>query len=581
MHSRWEGNPKQPDHNRELLLWRWLFAIFLAGTSLALRAMAAGPLFGQEMLFCLGLLVFSLCLTQISLWAGRRGRSLIGFQLGSDVVCIALLIHLVGEGAIVLPLLFCVPILLGAYYLASRGALILASAAAVFTGGDQVGQALGWLFAGASTSVEAAMGPPILVTLVLIMFFLLLGALSGHMADRIRKQRWLQRQAAAQMQRAKSEVRNILDNISSGLLIVDQKGIITRANPSAVRILGLAADVLVGNPVAIALSSGMQEFARTIERVVDGGKVVVREEMEILRAGKPVPVGFSVSHLEDKDGNVIGAIAIFQDLTDVCKMQERIREADRLASVGELAASIAHEIRNPLSSIRGSVEILDADLQLEGHHAQLLDLILKESARVNRIINDFLAYARPRPTSRQLVNCSEFLAEVALQLKQHIGVHGDSIQLKHRVHPQDMQIFVDPEQMVQLFLNLTINACEAMDYRGEVTLAAELSQDSKWCELKVADSGPGIPAEHRADLFKPFVTTKKDGTGLGLPMVAKIAHAHGGLVEVGQSATGGALFSVRLSLSGLGKQLDPDFKPADIPAVKPAQAVQENQVVSV
>jgi PAS domain S-box-containing protein len=434
---------------------------------------------------------------------------------------------------------------------------MVASAAAVFTGGGQMGYALGWIFSGTPSDMDAALGQPVMVTMILILLFLLLGLVGGHMSERYAQRRRLQDQAAAQMQRARSEVRNILDNIQSGLLILDQNGVVTRTNPVSEKILGMSAEEMVGQPLATALGPEKVEFAACIQKIIENKRPIARHELTINRGREEIPIGVSVSHLEEKGGQIIGAIAIFQDLTDVTRMRKRIREADRLAGVGELAASIAHEIRNPLGSIRGSVEILASELQLDGQHTQLLELILKESARVNTIINDFLSFARLRPATRQNVACREFLSEVALQIRQHVSVHGDRVRLSHRVDPPDLTVSIDPEQMVQLFLNLAINACEAMDYQGELAIAAERSSDGKWCEMKVQDSGPGIPEDAQSDLFKPFVTTKKTGTGLGLPMVARIANAHAGIVEVGESPTGGAVFCVKVPMPSVEKSMLP------------------------
>jgi two-component system sensor histidine kinase PilS (NtrC family) len=328
--------------------------------------------------------------------------------------------------------------------------------------------------------------------------------------------------------------------------MLDREGRLTRINPEAERILRLPAASVLGRPLAAVQTEGMAEFVTCIQKVLAGGPPRPRHELAIRYNGEQMAVGVSVNSMKSPRGERIGAIAIFRDLTEVNLLRERMREADRLAGVGELAASIAHEVRNPLGSIRGSVEILAGELQLTGHQAQLLGLILKESARVNTIINDFLAFARLRPTQRCWVDGADFLEAVALQIRQHIAAHGDKVCLQWRVEPPDLRLHIDPAQMTQLFLNLAINACEAMDYAGELTLMAAQKDGSAWQELIVCDSGPGVSEEMRDELFKPFVTTKKGGTGLGLPMVARIAHAHHGRVRVGTAPNGGAVFTVQL-----------------------------------
>jgi two-component system sensor histidine kinase PilS (NtrC family) len=563
---------RQP--NAELLLWRLLFATFLAGASIGMRYLEGLEILRSGLMVCLIALYGSIggawLLTRTRI---REGWLLTG-QLGADVICIQLLVHYSGGPQSAFPLLFCVPIVLGAYYLGSRGSIILSGLASIFTGGGQLGYAMGWWLLGREARTEAAFGQPVMLTVIYVFLFLTIGLLSGLMASRAAARQRLQLQATSQMHKAKSEVRSILDNLRSGLLIMDNRGIITRANTAAGAILGVHGEHLVGQPLQSALMQDLAAFAACVETVARGSEPLVRHELYIRRDGREVPIGVSVSALEDQDGQPSGAIAIFQDLTEVHRMRDRMREADRLAGVGELAASIAHEIRNPLASIRGSVEILAGELALTGKQEQLLELILKESGRVNEIINEFLSFARIRPANRRPLSCAAFLDEAALQLQQHIAVHGGGIALRHEVEPADLVLLADDEQLVQLVLNLAINACEAMEYSGSLEISARATADGEWCELILRDSGPGLRDIAREELFKPFVTTKKNGTGLGLPMVARIAHGHGGSVQGGNRPEGGAEFRVRLPLRPHAEHGEPPGLSADeVPVEEIAQPV--------
>ena len=245
----------------------------------------------------------------------------------------------------------------------------------------------------------------------------------------------------------------------------------------------------------------------------------------------------------------IGAIAIFTDLTREKEMNERIREADRLAAVGELAASIAHEIRNPLASIRGSVEMLAGDLELEGYQQQLLNLVLKESARVNTIINDFLAYSRMRPVNMKSFAAESWRDDITLQIRQHAAANPGRVRVICDIYPPDLMVTADPGQLTQMALNLAINACQAMNYHGDLRLALNLVDGAQSLELVVTDNGPGIDPDIRNEVFVPFKTTKEKGTGLGLSIVARIAAAHGGLVRAEGAPGGGAIFRVRWPLN--------------------------------
>ncbi|MBU0743484.1 PAS domain S-box protein [bacterium] len=363
------------------------------------------------------------------------------------------------------------------------------------------------------------------------------------------------REAAArrrEMRRADalgSDLRNVLDNLSSGLVIIDQRGIIQRLNPAAQCILMLDEEDALGYSMTDVFDEGLHDFNRALAQVLAGGGPVLRREIRILRGdGADLPVGVSVSPIEASDGALTGAVAIFQDLTDINLMRDKMRETDQLAAVGELSAGIAHEIRNPLASIRGSVEILAGELSLDEQERELMELILRESRRVNDIITDFLSFARTRPAQPKLVEMRPFLDDAVLQLRMHLEERGGETVVTHAVEPEDMLILMDAEQIKQVLLNLAMNGFEAMDYTGELTLTAELDAHNTACQITVADTGPGVPASSRASLFKPFFTERKGGTGLGLSVVKRIVHDHGGRVELASPPGGGAVFMVVLPL---------------------------------
>jgi len=346
-----------------------------------------------------------------------------------------------------------------------------------------------------------------------------------------------------------SDLRNVLDNLSSGLVIIDHRGVVQRLNPAAQGILVLDEDQAVGRSMTDVFGKGLHDFNRALAQVLAGGGPVLWREIGIRRAdGADLPVGISVSPIETTGGALTGAVAIFQDLTEINLMREKMREADQLAAVGELSAGIAHEIRNPLGSIRGSVEILAAELEPHGQERELMDLILRESRRVNDIITDFLSFARTRAARPKLEEMQPFLDDIVLQLRMHLEEKGGRTTVTHTVEPDDMLILMDAEQIKQVLLNLAMNAFEAMDYAGELSIAAELDAHNTACLIRVADTGPGVPAEGRELLFKPFFTERRGGTGLGLSVVKRIVHEHGGQVGLISPPGEGAVFLVTLPL---------------------------------
>ncbi|MHB8079360.1 MAG: two-component system sensor histidine kinase NtrB [Candidatus Krumholzibacteriia bacterium] len=532
----------------QLLALRLLFATFMVGTGIVVVRLATpwNPIDG--LLVGLGLIYASVGAAWCAARRGVDGRRLAAWQLGADVLLIGLLCHVSGGAASHFRLLFFVPILLGASWLGTRGSVPLAASAALVTVLAQIGAAAGRV-AGTAAPGSGPPGGTMLDAHFYVFLFLLVGLGGGLLADRAARREREAALAAADLRRARVEVGNVLDNLSSGLLIVDRQGRVVQLNPAAERILGVFAEEVAGRDLEEAFGASLAGFAETIGAVLAGGPTLGRGERNIVRWDTVVvPVGLSVSHLRDAAGEVSGAIAVFQDLTEAQRMRERVREADRLAAVGELSASIAHEIRNPLGSIRGSVEILAGELELTGHQARLLQLILKESARVNTIIDEFLAFARLRPARRRPVAVGALLDDVLLEARQQVLFKGGGVEVEARAAEPDLVVLVDAGQMLQLFLNLALNACEAMEYRGRLVVTAGPA-DAGFCELRVADTGPGLSDEARARLFTPFFTTKKHGTGLGLPMVARIAHAHEGTVEAAASPAGGAEFRVRVPLA--------------------------------
>ena len=533
------------DFNLRLLKWRLWLALALTGFSAVAHFGGSGSISGAGLVGSIGLMYTTLAASWAAVMARFPVRPVLATQLICDVVSLALVVHFTGGPYSVFPLLFCVPIMLGATLLGSRWAVILAGAAAIATGGGHFGLAVGWLMTGQTTQLDYMEGWPVVVTSLHIGLFLVVGMISGDLAAKLNRRNLHQARTDLQFRKARCEVRNILDNIHSGLITVDRDGVITRVNPSCGVILKAAEADLLGRNISEAMRGGMENLAEIILPVAVGGEAVNRGEIVVNRFGVDLPLGLNVNPVTSPRGRVIGAIAIFADLTKEKEMSERIREADRLAAIGELAASIAHEIRNPLASIRGSVELLASELELEGYQSQLFELVLKESGRVNTIINDFLAYSRMRPVSLRRFCAAEFRDEITLQVRQHISAKGGRVAVSCAVEPEALEIVADPGQLTQMTLNLSLNACEAMDYQGELRIVIRQREAGKACELVVTDTGPGIDPDIREHLFSPFKTTKERGTGLGLSVVARIVSAHGGRVLAEDAPGGGACFRIQ------------------------------------
>jgi len=486
--------------------WRLLFVAALIICSVAAWFLDPSAVSVPGLVGSFGLLITSLAASWAAVQASAPQRLLLTAQLLVDTVCIGLIVHFTGGPFSVFPLVYCVPIMLAANYLDARWSVAIAGLAAILTGGGHFGLALGWLMAGKLNDQSQLSGWPVFVTALHMSLFIVTGMISGELARRLAYRRHAQYRANLRVQQSQCEVRNILDNMRSGLITVDAKGVITRVNPSCCQILKLPEAELTGHNMALVMADGMSELAGIIMPVALGSDAVNRGEINVRRYGRNMPLGLNVNHVTGPQGQVTGAIAIFTDLTQEKELSAHMREADRLAAIGELSASIAHEIRNPLSSIRGSVEMLANELELAGYQKQLLDLVLKESGRVNTIINDFLSYSRMQPAEFTSFSGRAWRDEITLQIQQHVNAMGGQVRVQCEIQPAKLQVTADQDQLTQMALNLAINSCQAMSYKGELSLSVSLVHDANSLELKVSDNGPGIDPDIRDDLFSPFKT---------------------------------------------------------------------------
>jgi two-component system sensor histidine kinase PilS (NtrC family) len=253
-------------------------------------------------------------------------------------------------------------------------------------------------------------------------------------------------------------------------------------------------------------------------------------------------------------------VVIFQDVTEVVEMERELRRSERLAAIGKLSASIAHEVRNPLAAISGSIQLLKRKGDTLGGRAEarrLMDIVLRETDRLNLLITDFLEYARPAPPQLEPVVLAEALSEL---LQMFAAGVPDDVQVRVDVDPE-LAVAADPAQLRQIFWNLALNACQAMPRGGAVSIAAqpvaeaapqeprstgrnEVEEKNAWVEVTVRDEGVGIPPEMLDQVFDPFFTTKEEGSGLGLATVHRIVEAHGGSIRLESTVDSGTVMRI-------------------------------------
>jgi two-component system sensor histidine kinase PilS (NtrC family) len=462
----------------------------------------------------------------------------------SDLVLEAAIIHYAGGVSSQFTLIYCLTIVAAAYLLEMSGGLVTAILASTFFVFYGILETVGFV---KPPGVDMLSAPPqplgVLQVYMHVLMFFLIGAAGGYLARRIKLKGRQLESAENELEQLKFDTDYILNNMSSGILVVDTERVVVTMNPAAEEILGVEKSSVLMKDLEESLGQKVPELTSELIDALKEEKSKYRHEIMVSTGERETPLGTSISLLRDAGGATRGAISVFQDLTEVQQMRDRIRKADRLAAIGELSAGIAHELRNPLASISGSIEMLSNDLELSGENQRLMSLIIRESDRLDRIISDFLEFARLRPPRKRMVSVTTCLDEVLVLLKNNVDKSRNiEIELENRV--LEIHVNVDDEQLRQVFTNLAVNSCEAMKDGGSLRIVAG-QEEPGWVRIAFYDEGPGI-VDDIERLFEPFYTTKEGGTGLGLAIANRIIVAHGGTIEFRNRKSGGAEFTVVL-----------------------------------
>jgi two-component system sensor histidine kinase PilS (NtrC family) len=457
-----------------------------------------------------------------------------------DVVLITAVVAATGGARSIFAFLYVLSVIAACVLLSRTGGLAVAGAASVLY--------VGLVFGRTVFPMTAFFEPPAETTAleVLTMFlnagtFLIVAIVAGGLAERFHQTRQALETQHRDLRDLQAFRDLIFSSVGTGLIALDLQHVITAFNPAAEEITGMRGVSAIGRPARVILGDALP-LAAIHDAILRSPRTSVRHEAAVRRPdGTTVPVRMTFSSLASGDGHQLGLIAVCEDLSVIREMEARMRQADRLATLGRMAANIAHEIRNPLASLSGAVEVLAHTPAGEDERDRLSQIVLNESDRLNAIIRDFLEYARPAPLARENVNVAEILDEV-LVLLEHRRLPADVKML--REFPPDVRWPVDPQQFRQAVWNLALNAVEAMPNGGELTVSA--IQRGRMLEVAVADTGVGIGPDDLAQVFEPFFSTKSGGTGLGLALVHRVTNDHGGHVDVRSEPGLGTTFMLTL-----------------------------------
>jgi PAS domain S-box-containing protein len=348
---------------------------------------------------------------------------------------------------------------------------------------------------------------------------------------------------------------NILSSIAAGVVTLDSDGVVLTWNSAAERIVGLRATrvvgldyehVLAGLPIA---QSDKEAIKGAINSVSETGETYQGYKLCFHpRSRAEVFINMSISLLQNSAGEQLGLVLIFEDVSREIRMEEEFRRMGELAAVGQLAASIAHELRNPLSSIKGAAQFLQKEYEDHASIVEFLSIIIEEVNGLNKLTTEFLDFARPVRLELKPVSLNK-LVEKTLQLMS-VHITDNNVVVKEMLSRCLPSIQADAEQLEQVFKNIVINALQAMPEGGLLTVETGPTA-SGGAYMSVTDSGIDIPADKIERIFQPFVTTKTKGTGLGLSVVHKIVENHGGKIEVTSEVGKGSTFRVFMPKTGV------------------------------
>ncbi len=493
------------------------------GAQEARRLDAALP-FAFVVLGLSALYALALRLTRIPL------RAQAGAQFALDALLVTWLVWATGNLYSPYTALYILVISAASIFLGARWSLVTSVACASLYTATMLGLTAGWFGFGGRGLTAASLAESAEVTGLNVVAFLVVGLLAARLAERQTLSEVQMREATHALVSLRALHERIVESIRSGVITTDLERRVYTVNRAAEEMTGYAAADLRGQDVSILFGDIKGRIDESLRAAAEGHASPRYESECLTPEGFLVKLGYNISPLYSEAGETTGLVITFQDLTDIRSMEETSRRQERLSAVGRVAAGIAHEIRNPLAAMRGSIQVLRSELTADAPQRELMDIVLSESDRLNRIITDFLTYARPRKFSLAEVDLREPLRET-FALLRHSPEVLDGHRLEEDLPEEPVPAMADAEGVRQVFWNLARNALKAMPDGG--TLRAEMRRAAPGSvRITFTDTGRGMTPAQVERLFEPFSSSTTGGTGLGLSIVYQIIRDHGGTINV-------------------------------------------------
>ena len=531
-----------------LIAVRVVVSTLLLGSAIFVQLSRPGAFPIDPFFFLIGLTYALSVVYLATLRLVNRHPWLADAQLGADAILVSGFIGLTGGIVSYFSSLYFLPIIAASTIRFRRGALQVAALSVLLYLALVSAQYLDvspyWLGRG---SLELPTRQFAQFTMAINMFgFAAVALLSGSLAERLRS-------ADARLVSASHEIEDlrafneyVIDGLLSGLVTTDAAGRVLTFNRGAATITGVPAEQAVGHDAGevLQLPAGVRTRLATL---VQTRRLPVDLEYRT-GDGRLLDIGLVVTMIAFPNGRS-GYLYTFQDVTELKQLERNARLQQRLAAAGEMAAGIAHEIRNPLASMSGSIQVLRQELSLSKEQAQLMDIVLRESERLNDTIRSFLAYARPQKFAIARLDLGKVVQDAALLLRNSSEAR-DAHVVDVQVPPQPVWYEADENQVRQIVWNIASNGLRAMPQGGRLLLSVEADGASAQDEvvISVRDAGRGIPAEELDNMFQPFHSSFESGTGLGLAIVHRIVSDYGGVIQVSSTVGVGTTVRVRLPI---------------------------------
>lgn len=470
---------------------------------------------------------------------GRRlGENFLYAQVILDVLLVTGVVHVTGGPTSTFAPIFILVISAGALLLPLPGGVLIGALASMVYFADLV-----WGFQGAlSREVGLQIG-----------LFTMVALITGFVGDRLRRAGMALGAVELELEQLRLDTGDILGTLSTGVITVDGEGRLAYANPAAETLLGFNASEWMGRQVTDEVDRRAPGLGAVLLSAIHEGRSVDRFRTVLAGGDHEVRLGVSTAVLERGEGVSSSATAIFQDITDLERLETLSRRAERLEAVAALSASLAHEIKNPLASIRSAVEQLTRPSLGEDDRGVLQRLVLSQSDRLSRLLSEFLDYSGLRLGLRTRVDLGAVIRDAAAIVQQHPDAEGITLTCEGTDGP--LRIDGDTDLLHRALFNLLLNGVQFAGPGGSVHVTVEdLTRQPfprgtsirRPCAVVVRDSGPGVDPSVHDRIFDPFVTTRVGGTGLGLAVVHRAVEAHGGSIFVDRARDGGAEFVIYL-----------------------------------